>query len=179
MTLRLFHFSEEPDIQTFAPRIAKTNPDPDIPPYVWAIEERLAHNFYFPRDCPRVTYFAKEDTSEADIERFFGNTTAKYILAIESGWLERMRQTTIYSYELPVQTFKPFEGASGAAYHVSSETIEPLAVTTIKDLVAAIADRGAELRITPSLWPLRNAIIESTVQFSISRFKNAAAEPAL
>lgn len=173
---RLFHFSEEPDIKVFKPRIAVTNPDPDIPPYVWAIEERLSHNFYFPRNCPRVTYFATEDTTDSDRRKFFANTSAKYILAIETAWLEPMRTTTIYAYELPPGTFRPFREALGAAYQVSSETVEPLEVTEIPDLVGALAERGVELRVTPSLWPLRNAIIESTVQFSISRFRNAAPE---
>ncbi len=178
MTERLFHFSEEPDIKISHPRKAVTNPDPDIPLYVWAIEERLQHNFWFPRDCPRVTFFATEKTSDHDRERFFAHTTAKYILAIESGWLERMRATAIHAYELPTETFEPWKRASGAAYHVSSADVEPLEVTAIPDLVGALADRGVELRVMPSLWPLRNAVTQSTLQFSISRFRNAAAEAA-
>ena len=59
---------------------------------------------------------------------------------------------------------------------VSSETVVPLEVTVIPDLVDALAARGCELRVTPGLWPLRNAIIKSTVQFSISRFRNATPE---
>jgi hypothetical protein len=36
-----------------------------------------------------------------------------------------------------------------------------------------LAWRNVELRITPSLWPLRDAVAGSTLEFSISRMRNA------
>jgi hypothetical protein len=34
--------------------------------------------------------------------------------------------------------------------------------------------RGVELRVQPSLWELRDAVIASTLAFSIIRWQNAA-----
>jgi hypothetical protein len=47
-------------------------------------------------------------------------------------------------------------------------------VQVIEDPVSALLERGVELRIQPSLWALRDAIIESTLAFSIIRWRNAA-----
>ena len=50
--LRLFHVSEEPDIEVFAPRLPKRkNLDPTVG-LVWAIDEQRLSNFLTPRDCP-------------------------------------------------------------------------------------------------------------------------------
>jgi hypothetical protein len=52
-------------------------------------------------------------------------------------------------------------------------TIEPLDVAPVGDLLAKHADAGIELRITPSLWPLADAMVDSTLQFSMVRMGNA------
>ena len=36
-----------------------------------------------------------------------------------------------------------------------------------------IADAGIELRITPSLWPLHDMLVESGLRFSMVRMRNA------
>jgi hypothetical protein len=33
--------------------------------------------------------------------------------------------------------------------------------------------RGVELRVLPTLWPLRDAVLESSLQFSMIRMRNA------
>ena len=47
----LWHYSEDPDLGRFQPRVPATNPD--APPLVWAVDSRHAPIFWFPRDCPR------------------------------------------------------------------------------------------------------------------------------
>ena len=32
-------------------------------------------------------------------------TSATYVVTIETGWLDRMREETLYLYEMPVETF--------------------------------------------------------------------------
>jgi hypothetical protein len=39
--------------------------------------------------------------------------------------------------------------------------------------LCAVLQRGVELRILPNLWPLRDAVIESTLEFSIIRWRNS------
>ena len=43
--------------------------------------------------------------------------------------------------------------------------------------LARHAAAGIELRITPSIWPLCDRIVRSTVEFSGSRLRNAGERP--
>ncbi|MBA2308744.1 MAG: hypothetical protein H0W01_05455 [Pseudonocardiales bacterium] len=53
--MRVFwHFSEDPTITEFVPRTgAPGAPDECL---VWAIDDEHAPAYWFPRDCPRVTF---------------------------------------------------------------------------------------------------------------------------
>ena len=162
----LFHVSEEANIEVFEPRPAATNADR----FVWAIDEEHLRNYLVPRDCPRVTYSAGPRTTESDRERFLGSRAA--VVAIETGWYERMRSCRLHCYQLPGDTFELADECAG--YHVSRVPVKPLRVQVIEDLMSAILMRGVELRVQPSLWELRDAVIASTLAFSIIRWRNAA-----
>jgi len=45
------------------------------------------------------------------------------------------------------------------------------------DALAELTHRDVELRVTPSLWPLRDAVVASTLQFSLIRMRNATPRP--
>ena len=166
----LFHFSENPNITYFEPR--PVHREPELGSVVWAIEATAMYKNLLPRDCPRVTFYADENSSPEDVERLLGHTTAKWIVAIESGWLERMRTVNLYRYHLPAKTFK-LVGDGIAGYYASHEPVEPLSVEPVGDLLKALIDFGVELRITPSLWPLHKAVVNSTLPFSMIRMRNA------
>jgi hypothetical protein len=165
----VFHVSEEPDIEVFEPRKAATNDER----VVWAIDEDHLRNYLVPRDCPRVTYSAGPDTTVADRERFLGSSAA--VLAIETGWFERMRSCRLHCYHLPGDTFELADECAG--YFVSRVPVKPSRVHVIDNPVAAVLNRGVELRVQPSLWALRDAVIESTLAFSIIRWRNATPQP--
>src|SRR5690242_18830335 len=55
----LFHYSEDPSITTFVPRVPRSNPRQRAA--VWAIDGQHAPLYWFPRDCPRVTVWANDD----------------------------------------------------------------------------------------------------------------------
>lgn len=166
----LLHFGEDPTISLFVPR--RLAHRPELPPLVWAIDQEHAPLYYFPRDCPRVTYHAVATTTAADRERFLGHTTAQWVMAIESGWLERMRAARLFAYTLPGATFSCID--QGAGTYTSAEPVTPLAMETVGDLLLRHVQAGVELRLTPSLWPLYHAVIASTLQFSIIRMRHAA-----
>lgn len=168
-----FHFSEDPTIRRFEPRPRPT--DPDAPPIVWAIGAEHAPHYYFPRDCPRVCFWARSDSSLADVARFLGQTTAREVIAIESGWLDRVRNACLYVYQLPADGFTLVDGPAG--YYGSTEAVRPLSVEPIGDLLGRLVASGVELRITPSLWPLRHALVAATLDFSMIRLRNATPEP--
>lgn len=68
--MRLFHASEEGNIEIFKPRIPVREDMDKSAGLVWAIDERRLPNFLTPRDCPRVTYHRGPATSVQDIDRF-------------------------------------------------------------------------------------------------------------
>jgi hypothetical protein len=164
----LYHFSTDPDIKRFSPHVPRTNPTHR--PAVWAIDAQHAPLYWFPRDCPRVTVWPRTPVeSVAFHERFV--STASRVHAIESGWLDRMRNDVIYRYALDSEGFIPWEDASGQ--WISESEVEPKSVKPVGDLFAAHADAQIELRIVPSLWPLHDEVRHGEFDFSIVRMRNA------
>ena len=54
--MRLFHVSEQPDIQVFQPRIPTRKELDQTTGLVWAMDEAHLPNYLTPRECPRVAY---------------------------------------------------------------------------------------------------------------------------
>jgi hypothetical protein len=167
----LYHYSEDPTINVFHPRPIPVSSAYATPPpperaadlLVWAIDEGHAPLYWFPRDCPRVAYWPLPDSTQADLDRFLGHTIARWVIALEGAWLERMRNTTLYEYRLPGDTFLPQWSGGGPGYHISRESVTPLSVEPVGDLLARHVAANIELRITPSLWPLRRALNPATL----------------
>ncbi|MGN6699975.1 MAG: DUF6886 family protein [Thermomicrobiales bacterium] len=169
--MNLYHFSEDPAITRFAPRPSPIHPDQ--PPLVWAIAETHAAHYSLPRDCPRVICWPDEATTPADRARVLGATNTK-VLAVERDWLRRIADACLYAYQLPGATFTSFDTIAG--YYVSRVAVTPLAVEPLDHLLERIAAAGIEVRVMPSLWPLYHAVVNSTLQFSIIRMRNARPE---
>jgi len=167
----LYHFSEDPTITHFEPRISPSYPG-EVP-VVWAMDAEHAPIYYFPRDCPRVTFWKLPTTSEEDKERFLGITAARIFAAIEGVWLERVRETILYRYEFPAEPFLRSQEEGFYGGYVSREAITPRSVEPVGNLLTALRDAGVELRITPSLWPLHDALLSATLHFSMIRMRNA------
>lgn len=166
----LYHLSEDPGIARFEPRVSSYVGEP----VVWAIEAARRCNYLLPRECPRVTYYAGSGTSRGDVDRFLGLSRA--VIAIESGWLERAQSTRLYCYRMPALTFECLDACAG--YFVSRSAVIPSGMEVIDDPLDQLAKSGAELRILPNLWPLRDAVFASSLQFSFVRMRNALPRPA-
>ena len=164
--VRLFHVSEESGIERFEPRASEYTAEP----VVWAIDRERLRNYLVPRDCPRVSYYAGRQTKAADVERFLGSSPA--VIAVESGWLDRLRSCRLYCYHLSAATFACLD--EGAGYFVSRVPVVPEFVEVFDDVLAELLKRGVELRFVPSLWSLRDAVVASSLQFSLIRMRNAA-----
>lgn len=161
----LYHVSEDSGITRFEPRPAKGYDAP----VVWAVHAARLRNYLLPRDCPRITYFAANHSSKLDVDRFLG--ASESVVAIEAGWLERVRKSTLYLYELPPDTFRCVDECAG--YLHSIVAVPPTTVRVIDDLLDALANSGTEIRIVKSLWPLHDAVVASTLGFSMIRMRNA------
>ena len=57
---------------------------------------------------------------------------------------------------------------------MTREPVEPLELVEVGDLLARHAEAEIELRIVPSLTPLWQRVIESTLEFSGIRLRNAS-----
>lgn len=165
----IYHFSEEPDIFYFEPRFST----PELGAVVWGVSEVAMYKYLLPRDCPRVTFRADDQTSARDVQSFFGHSSVRCVVAIESCWLEIVRRVKLYRYHLPPDTFKLALEDERTQYYISHQSVTPLSVVCIDDLLKALTDFGIEFRVMPSLWPLYDAIVNSTLAFSIIRMRNA------
>jgi hypothetical protein len=161
----LFHVSEESGIEMFEPRTSEYASGL----VVWAIHADRLCNYLLPRECPRVTYYAGPETTSADVERFLGSSPA--VIAIEQYWLERLRSCRLFCYHLPPDTFECIDECAG--YFVSRVAVLPERVEVFHDPTVELLRHGVELRFVPNLWPLRDAVVGSTLQFSIIRMRNA------
>jgi len=168
----LFHVSEEAGIPIFEPRPSPSFFKAITGDVVFAIDGKLLHNYLLPRDCPRVTYYATPATTDADKGKFIGFSNADHIITVESGWYQRLKETTLYCYEFPADSFILIDECAG--YYVSYQPVIPLSVTPVDDIISELLSRNIELRFTPSLIRLADAVSASSLNFSNIRMRNAA-----
>ena len=169
--MRLYHVSDQPGIRLFEPRLAQHAGAGVEGDAVWAVDEDHLRNYLLPRDCPRVTFYATEKSDPADVERLIGPTGAGCVVAIESQWLPGIQKERLYRYEFDPKDFTVHD--EGAGYYISRRAVAPLSETKIDDILGALLEYDVELRIMASLWELREAVIHSSLQFSIIRMRNA------
>jgi hypothetical protein len=165
--LNLYHFSEEPNIAVFVPRPPAARPE--VEPLVWAIDEWHSPLYLFPRDCPRILIWPLPATAPEDFERSWGEREARMVAHIEWAWFERLRATRLYRYTMPAETF---EDMGDAGMWVSRSVVQQQAVEPVEDLPAALAAANVELRVMPSLLPLKGAW-NTTLHASGIRLRNA------
>ena len=166
----LWHVSENPALVRFEPHISATAEERE--PLVWAVDTRHLPFYWFPRDCPRGTFWADRSTDPADAGRLLGGASRVHI--VEESWLERMRTTEVFAYRLPDGSFEPHPVGG---YWISRETVEPLELVPLGDLVERHARAGIELRPLPNLWPTWDEVVASTLEFSGMRLRNALPRP--
>ena len=165
----LWHVSEDPSLTRFVPHRAKTALTDE--PLVWAIDARHLPLFWFPRDCPRGTFWAGPRTSVTDAARFLDGDRTARVHVIEEDWLARVAAAELQLYRMPSETFT--ESADTAGYWMSREPVETLERVTIGDLVGRHAAAGIALRTLPNLWPMWDAVVGSTLEFSGIRLRHA------
>lgn len=162
----LWHASENAAIDRFEPHVSATASNSER--RVWAIDTRHLPLYWFPRECPRGTFWATSETTSHDAELLEGSSR---VHLVEAGWLERMRTARVVAYRLPETTFAPDPEVGG--YWLSREPVAPVAVVDLGDLVARHEVADIDLRAVPNLWPIWNRVITSTLEFSGIRLHNA------
>ncbi len=162
----LWHVSENATIKRFEPHVSATAESRE--PHVWAVDTRHLPLYWFPRECPRGTFWATTGTTPRDAALLGGSSR---VHIVETAWLERMRAARVVAYRLVEETFTPHPEVGG--YWLSCVSVEPSDVVELGDLVARHERSGIELRALPNLWPLWNRVVTSTLEFSGIRLHNA------
>ncbi|KQP31896.1 hypothetical protein ASF49_09330 [Methylobacterium sp. Leaf104] len=171
----MFHFSEDPDVRVFEPRPVRVGiaRGPELAwlngPLVWAIDAAHSLLYLFPRDCPRIVIWPRAETTPEDRATWFGDVSVRAVAYVEAAWADRITSGTIQRYRMPAATFVP-TGDPGA--WVSHRTVVPDGRETIRDLPAALAAEGVDLRIVARLTPLA-PIWRSSLHASGIRLRNA------
>jgi hypothetical protein len=169
--MRLYHISDKPGIRRFDPRPAPSQSARQEGLMVWAIDWDHLHNYLLPRNCPRVTFFPNEDSDPEDVEKLMCGTTAKHVVAIEAIWLPEVQKQCLYQYDFDSKDFTCVDQIAG--YWISRKPVIPVAENKIDDILSELLKHEVELRVMPSLWKLREAVIHSTLGYSIIRMNKA------
>ncbi|MFP4287222.1 MAG: DUF6886 family protein [Candidatus Izemoplasmataceae bacterium] len=169
--MRLFHISEDPNIEVFKPIVPKRDDINQSHGVVWALCERTLPNFLTPRDCPRVTYHVGPHTTEEDKKRYFSSSNVSHCVVIEHRWLSKLLNTELTIYEFDPKHFELQDEVAG--YYISKEIETPIRKYKIKSISDALIERNIVLRILPELFTLRDQIIHTSFNWSMCRMKNA------
>jgi hypothetical protein len=164
----VFHYSEDGTIRRFAPHVPQTNPGQ--PASVWAIDAAHAPLYWFPRWCPRISVWTRDEAEQALFTELF-ESEASRIVAAETHWMERVRDGKLYRYVFDAAAFEPWGEADGQ--YVSHEVVYPERVELLDDLFALHAAAAVEVRFTPRLGALMDRILESGLPFSFVRIRDA------
>ena len=156
----LWHFSEDPSLSHFVPRDDR----------VWAIDDPHSWLYWFPRDCPRACFWAVGQTTDDDVERWLDGDRDRRVAVIETPWLERVRDATLYAYRMPPE---PFDVVEDGRFYIASTPVDAIERVEVGDLLARHAAAGVELRIAATLYPLWDKVTETTLDFSGIRLRNA------
>jgi hypothetical protein len=172
--MRLFHVSEESGIAVFRPRRANRGAWPHLAGrYVWAISDEMVHNFYLPRDCPRVCWTIGPRTSARERAAFAGGQRA--IVAVESRWREAIEQCVLHRYELASDSFWPIDYDAG--YYVSEREVRPIGVEPLSGLPDVLLRSRVKLEYHHDLEEVRSRIAASRYRFSCIRMANLGIGP--
>jgi hypothetical protein len=88
----------------FEPRAKLEHDSPEM--LVWAIDEEHVPAYWFPRECPRATFWAVASTEECDVERFLSGNRSLRVHVVQADWLDALRTARIYAYRLPIDELR-------------------------------------------------------------------------
>jgi hypothetical protein len=166
--IAVYHFSEDSTLRRFAPHVPPSNPS--HPPAVWAVDAEHAPLYWFPRAVPRISVWADDEEQQRVLTEQFG-TEAHRICAAEQVWLDEIRSARIYRYTFDATSFEPWEQAHGQ--YTASDVVYPQEIDVVDDLLRAHCEAGVELRLTPRLGSLMDAILASGLPFGFVRIRDA------
>jgi len=173
MPAHVYHFSEDPYIPIFAPHRSATSTVDGA--WVWACDAHRAPCYWFPRDCPRATFWPLDpDSLSPEADGLLAGATRVH--AMQNDWLADMKRAKVFVYTFDGSSFQSttdvFE-ADGHGFWVSQETLTPLDVSPLGDLIETHAEAGIELRMVNNLAAFWQRVIKTPgLDFSGIRLRN-------
>ena len=162
----LWHVSEDAAIARFEPHHRPGHSLDE--PLVWAVDTRHLPLYWFPRECPRATFWANSGTTDQDVETFLAGDRTRRVHVVEPAWLEPMRTIRVLAYRLREPRFERWD-----RFWISRSAVEPLELVELGDLVDRHAKADIELTVDDDLAALWQRVIASTLDFSGIRLRNA------
>ncbi len=171
----LYHFSENGKILQFTPRRVK------VPAkraegmewlngkLVWAIDSPHSPLYLFPRECPRIIIWRQPQSKAKDVAAYWHDPSKHMVAYFEENWLERIQSTHLFRYALPSKSFVDLKDAG---MHVSDQTVNPVNVQPVGNLLTALKDAGVEIRPIADLGGLKPAW-NTSLHVSGIRLRNA------
>ena len=108
--VELFHFSEDDSITEFVPHIPPTNPTQRAA--VWAIDEEHSPLYWFPRQCPRVSVWARNPAEQETLSRLF-ETEVSPAERDRDRLAASDERAVLYRYVFDGASFEPWYEADG------------------------------------------------------------------
>ena len=168
--MRLFHISDDATLTRFEPQSADTKIWPQLTrSYVWVVSDEMVHNYFFPRNCPRVCWMIGPDTTQEEKDRFRSVGDQRAIIAVEQGWKERIATCTLCQYEFSPRNFYPIDYCAG--YYISEQTEIPVATKTLRKPLDLLAERGVRVEFHDDLESVRQMTANSNYRFSNIRMR--------
>jgi hypothetical protein len=169
--MQLFHISDNPNIQKFRLRPADSETWPKLrKSYVWAVNDEMVHNYYFPRNCPRVCRMLGPKSSEEEHQSFYVEGFFRARLFLEESWRMDIEKAVLYQYEFDTLQFYPIDYDAG--YYLSEYSQTPISMTKIENPLELLAAKKIQVNFVQDLEPYRVEHIGSGYRFSNIRMKH-------
>jgi hypothetical protein len=170
----LYHFSDQGDIERFAPRPPLAHPATE--PFVFAIDAWHAPLYFFPRDVPRTGIWPIESTTAEDRSAFaqaFGG--ARMALLVPAEFAVAWRTGHVFRY-----FFAPNETWLDTGDHgcwVSREAQTPISVERLSNLPALCAAERVLAQVVEDLPGLTARWRATTLHVSAVRHRLLSGYP--
>lgn len=164
MKVRLFHISDDFDIDVFVPRPVRKEIWGELNDAVWSVDEHKLQNYLFPRNCPRVCWMIDENTSEEDIEYFRSFGSQKSLIFLQENYKDMFFNGKLMMYEFNTENFYLIDECAG--YYISHHEEVPKFKVLVTDLMTWLNDMNVEIRFVENLKEYAEESVKRTFAFS-------------
>ena len=168
--LRLFHISEDENINVFLPRESKKQWNNEK--YVWAVSSKRIHNYLVPRECPRICIAPDKQEVLSNWTEKENTQDKKAVIFIPNTWKKEIEKCTLFRYEFSTSNFHEIDKIAG--YFVSKSVEIPLKKIAIRNCpeVLRLLKVGVIFTDKPSLEMIKENVVRHLTDFSIIKWDN-------